>query len=278
MKNEMNIFEAERLRHKILNDIADENEEELVFQYVCLIIDKSLSLKYKEAEIYECVQGILNGLQKANDKSADNHTLVKLVEFNQQIEEVVTTYLEPEQVADLFTRDKYHCDGSTSGTAIINFMDKEMSSTNPVLKKLKSKRAKITFLILTDAALNDNEQLRENARKKIETNRYWNGYARVLVVFLGHEMYKGTAVALANGNEDNVIAIEDAQAVLLSPALVEATLTMTDGTHVNSTDERTFTQIIEEEHERHAEGEKSAEEQVDDDLLKTFEKLIQGLQ
>lgn len=254
--------------------MSEEDEEEFSTHYLWLILDNSISVRGKEAEVYEQVQHTLSGLAKANEDSVDMRVRVKLAVFNSDIKSFNDVHLDPQQLADTFTADDYRCTGSTNGGAVFRYMDAELSRTSPVVRSLKKNSPGLTFVIVTDAEVNDPVSLRQEARRILESNRFYKDYCRVLVVFLGNDKHKDTAVAMANGEEKNVVALEDDLVSMLAPVIINSTVTFTDGTHVNSTGTRDLTQLADDTKERNAQGKRGADEIGDDKLRDELMRLM----
>lgn len=253
---------------------TEEDLEELATHYVILIVDVSGSIAPMEEEVYNQTHAIFTGLASANEKSTDMRTLVKLVFFNNKVQEFNSAFMEPQQLTDTFTRADYHCFGTTNGGALFEYIDKELSSHSAIVKSLKKNSPKITFVIITDAKLNDNASLREQHRKILASNRYYSKYSNTLVVFLGEDKDKDTAVAVAGGNPDNVVAIGTDMVELLSPVIIGSTVTFADGTHMSNEGEQTIADITNSAQERAEEGTTSANALKDDDLRRKLLELM----
>lgn len=257
--------------------LSEEDEEEFVTHYIWMIVDRSISINRVREKFRDALSGTFAGLAESDRGSADIRTRVKLAWFNNTIEEFNNVHLDPQQLADTFTDDDFRCSGTTSAGEVCRYIDKELSRTSPVVRSLKKNSPGFTFLIFTDGQVNDPVALREDARKVLQSNRFYQKYCRVLVVFLGDEKDKASAVALANGQEENVIALGEDLIPMISPIVIGSTVTFTDGTHLNSTGERTFSQLAEETRKRENEGSTSAaeldDEQLRDELMRLMGKV-----
>ena len=254
--------------------MAEEDEEELSTHFLWLIADNSLSIRPKAAAVYEQLQSSLSGLAKANDESIDMRVRVKLALFNSDIKSFNDVHLDPQQLADTFTAEDFRCTGSTNGGAVFRYMDAELSRNSPAIRSLKKNGPGLTFVIITDAEVNDSVGLRQEARKILDSNRFYQDYARTLVVFLGNDKHKATAVAMANGVEKNVVALEDDLVSMLAPIIVNSTVTFTDGSHINSTGESDLGKIAEDARKRDEEGTRSADDLTDDQLRDELIRLM----
>lgn len=254
--------------------LSEEDDEEFVTHFVWMIADRSGSIERVREKFRSALSNTFSGLAKADQASADMRTRVKLALFNNTMEEFNEVHLDPQQLADTFTDEDFRCFGTTSAGQVSRYIDKELSRTSPVVRSLKKNSPGFTFIIFTDGQVNDPVALREDARKVLESNRFYQKYCRVLVVFLGDEKDKASAVALADGKEENVIALGDDLIPLISPIIIGSTVTFTDGTHVNSTGERTFTEMAEDAKKRESEGRSSAAELEDEKLRNELIRLM----
>ena len=251
-----------------------EDLEEFVQHHVWMIADNSLSLKNKEDVLADQMSKIFSGLDEVNQSSVDTQVKVKLAFFNDKVSVFNDTHLDPAQLADTFTNSDYTCSGTTSASAVFRYIDKELSRTNPVVQNLRKNSPGFTFVIFTDAQLNDPANVREEARKVLESNRFYRDYCRVLVVFLGREQDMATAVALANGDSSNVIALEDDLISLLSPVIINSTVTFSDGTHIQDESTQDLSALSEKTKNREQEGSVSADSLSDEELAKRLSSLL----
>ena len=252
-----------------------EDEEEFVTHYLWVILDKSLSMKNKEDEIYQEMARILAGLAEANQGSTDTRIRVKIALFNHEISNFNDVHLDPQQLLNTFGREDYRCSGTTSAGAVSRYIDKELSRTSPVVRSLKKNSPGFTFVLLTDGQVNDPVSLREDARKILESNRFYRDYSRVLVVYLGREEDKATAVAMANGEEQNVVALGNDLTSMLSPLIIQSTVTFADGTHMSNCDStQSFADMADSAKKRAQEGTTSADNLADQDLRNKLLQLM----
>lgn len=252
-----------------------EDDEEFATHYTWFLIDDSLSLKNKEEQIAAQISYILSNLAEVNQSSVDTQVKAKLVFFNHEVREYNDVHMDPQHLADTFSRSDYVCHGNTYAGAVFRYMDGELTRSNPVVQNLKKNSPGFTFVMVTDAQLNDPGSVRAEARKVLESNRFFTEYCRVLVVFLGEEKDMATAVALANGDAKNVIAMDDdLMTRLLAPLIVDSTVTFADGTHIGNDTARDLTSMAEKTKEREREGTASAEELSDEDLAKKLRELM----
>lgn len=251
-----------------------EDFEEFATHYIWMITDGSLSLKNKEDVIHGQISKIFSGLAEVNQSSVDTQVKVKLAFFNHEVSVFNDIHLPPDQLADTFTRSDYTCSGTTSASAVFRYIDKELSRENPVVKNLRKNTPCFTFIIFTDAQVNDPANVRAEARKILDSNRFYKNYCRVLVVFLGREQDMATAVALANGDAGNVIALDDDLIPLLSPVIINSTVTFADGTHIQGAEEQDLCSLAKQTKEREQEGSISADQLRSDDLRQQLEDLL----
>ena len=258
------------------NEKELEDDEEFVTHLLYLITDCSASLTGKRDVVYKHLHQIFQGLIRADAASTDIRTRIKVALFNGTTKSFNKVHLSPEKLANTFSESDYRCTGTTNGGAMFEYIDKELSGSNPAVKSLKKNSPKITIIITTDAQLNDNSALRAAAKKLLDSNYYFQKYCRVLVVFLGDEKDKATAVAMAGGKEENVVAISDDLTELLAPVIIESTVTFPDGTHVGGDSERSMSQLTEDARSRTQDGQDSADALADDDLHRKLLELMGG--
>jgi len=251
-----------------------EDEEEFATAFTWFIADKSGSVKSKEDAVYQALIRTFSGLAEANQGSLDVVNRVKLALFDGSINDFNSVHLPPQQLADTFTPDDYRCGGSTNMGAVFRYIDKELSRSSAVVKSLKKNTPKFNFIIVTDGQANDPASLRTEARKLLDSNRFYRDYCRVLVVFLGEQRDIATAVALANGQEQNVVALSDDLVALLAPILIGSTVTFTDGTHLSTDGSGSMADLTGQAKERDKQGTASAEELSDEQLREELIKLM----
>lgn len=253
----------------------NEEDEEYITHYTWFLVDDSLSLKKKEEQIAAQISYILSNLAEVNQSSVDTQVKAKLVFFNHEVREYNEVHMDPQRLADTFSAGDYVCRGNTYAGALFRYMDGELTRRNPVIQNLKKNSPGFTFVIVTDAQMNDPGSVRAEGRRVLESNRFYRDYCRVLVVFLGQEKDMATAVALANGDAKNVIALDDnLMPRLLAPLIVDSTVTFADGTHIGNDTARDLTSMAEKTKEREREGSVSADELSDEELTKRLRELM----
>ena len=257
--------------YNAISALSAEDLEEFAIHHLCLIFDNSRSMTKYQRDAYTQLQQILAGLADANKHSLDMRTLVKLAFFNKTVSIFNDTYLQPEQLADTLTVENYQCHGTTSASAVYRFLDQELSRSNPAVRNLKKNDPGFTIVLITDAQVNDAENLRKEAHAMLESNRFYRDYCKFLVIYLGDENHKEDAIALANGDEKSVISLDSNCTALLSPIIVGSTVNFADGTHVHSC---SLADIAEEAKNREAEASRSVTEMRDEDLAKLFASLL----
>ena len=254
--------------------MTEEDLEEYTLVYDWFVADKSGSVKSKEDKVYNALISTFSGLAENNKGSLDLLHRVKLSLFDSAIRDFNAVHLPPEQLVDTFTADDFRCSGSTAMGEVFRYIDKELRSSSPVVSKLRKNTPKFNFILVTDGQANDPAGLRESARKLLDSNRFYRNYCRVLVVFLGEDSDKATAVALADGHEENVVALSDDLVSLLAPILIGSTVTFTDGTHLTTTDDTSMADLAEQAKEREKDGTTSADELSDEKLRDELLRLM----
>ena len=255
----------------VMPAMSNEDLMEFALHHLCIILDDSGSMTRHQSHVYQQLLCILSALHKANQNSLDMRTLVKLAFFNKTVSIFNDTYLQPEQLADTLTVENYQCHGTTSAGAVYRFLDQELSRSNPAVRNLKKNDPGFTIVLITDAQVNDAENLRKEAHAMLESNRFYRDYCKFLVIYLGDENHKEDAIALANGDEKSVISLDSNCTALLSPIIVGSTVNFADGTHVHSC---SLADIAEEAKNREAEASRSVTEMRDEDLAKLFASLM----
>lgn len=263
------------VRDMLLKVNSEEDDEEFVTAYTWLIADKSGSVRPKEDKVYQALIRTFSGLAEANQGALDVISRIKLALFDGDIRDFNSVHLPPEQLADTFTPDDFRCGGSTNMGAVFRYIDKELSRSSAVVQGLKKNTPMFNFILITDGQANDPASLRETARKLLDSNRFYRDYCRVLVVFLGEEQDMDTAVALANGKKENVVALTNDLIPLLAPVLIGSTVTFTDGTHL-STDgsDNNMANLVDQAKKREQDGSESADEISDDQLREDLLRLM----
>ncbi len=256
-------------------DTTDEDDEELVSHFLWMIVDKSGSVSPLRHKVYQQIKEIFEGLSKVNRASVDTRNLVKLAMFNSKLTEFNDVHMDPAQLLDTFTESDYQPEGSTSDTAVSQYIDKELNSKSAVVRKLHKNTPKFTFVIITDARFNDPTDVRQKARRILESNHYYKKYCRVLVIYLGDDAEKASAIALANGIEENVVAIRPDMTELLAPVIIGSTVTFPDGTHMDDFDgTQTIADLTDQIDKRNQEGTTGANELTDEQLQQELCKLL----
>ena len=262
------------LERLVKGEMTEEDKEEFINHYMWMIFDNSPSMIKRLEAVRAGLRAILEGLASKNKASSDFRTLVKLALFNSQVEEFNEVHFEPDQLLNSFSDSDYKCHGSTSMGAVYEYMNKELSRSKPWVAGLKKNTPRFTFTLCTDAEINDAVSLREEAKKLLESNRFFRDYVTLLVIFLGDESNKPTAVAIAGGHEEHVITLDDDMLELLSPVVINSTVNLIDGTHVNSANKPSMSDTTKEARERKEEGSRSASSMIDKNLEDEFRRLM----
>lgn len=256
-------------------DTTDEDEEELVSHFLWMIVDESGSVAPLRRKVYQQIKEIFEGLSNVNRASVDTRNLVKLAKFNSKLTEFNDVHMDPAQLLDTLTESDYQPEGTTSDTAVSQYIDKELNGKSAVVRKLRKNTPKFTFVIITDARFNDPADVRQKARRILESNHYYKKYCRVLVIYLGDDADKASAVALANGIEENVVAIRPDMTELLAPVIIGSTVTFPDGTHMDDSDgTQTIADLTDQIDKRNQDGSSGAKNLTDEQLQQELSKLL----
>lgn len=261
-----------------MHPMVDEEDEELVTQYKWFIIDKSGSIKPYESLVYDRIIKTLSSYAEVNDSSIDGRILVKMALFDDEVTEFNSVHLEPQKLINIFTRDKYKCGGCTNEGNMKNYIGSELSRSAPnsVVKTLRKNTPGFDFIIFTDGKSNDPIALREEARRMLASNHFYREYARIIVCYIGDdEAHKDTAIALANGHAENVIALDSDKLEYLDSFILKSTVIFPDGTHINDSEgTQMLNSVAEEVMEREKQGEHSVDLLSDADVAAELRRLM----
>ena len=214
---------------------VSEDDRELVLKYITFIFDKSGSMSDDIEKVYNNgYKETLLTLQKINKQSIDIRNVVKVAFYNDKTTPVNDIHQKPEMLLDMISADEFkNCHGRTNESSVIEFIDNELSSKSPAVASLRKNGPGIDFVIITDGQSNDPIALREEARKRLESNWYYKNYARIIVIYIGDDdEHKKTAIALAGGKEENVISLSTDLAPMLSSFIIHNTIIHPDATHI----------------------------------------------
>ena len=257
---------------------VSEDDCELVLKYITFIIDISGSMSNDIKKVYTSFEETLLSLQSINNKSIDIENVVKLAFFNDDTTPANDVHQKPEKLLDMISADDFNCKGRTNEHSVIEFIDNELSRKNPAIANLRKNAPDVDFVIITDGQSNDAEELREKARRRLESNHYYQkGYARIIVIYIGeNDRHKKTAIALAGGKEENVISLSDDLAPMLSSFIIKNTVIRPDATHMGDNEEGTTTlkDSADEIMKREQQGTLSVDELTENDIDAMLSKLM----
>ncbi len=260
---------------------ANEDDCELILQHSVHIFDISGSMKDKIEKVYNNFKATLSTLSGIDEESVDIKNVVKVVFFNNETKAFNDVYQEPNKLDYVITAEDFRCSGSTNASSVIEFIDKELSRSNPAIRNLKKNTPGINIFITTDAQCNDPVTLREEAFKRLSSNWFYkNNYARIIVIYIGDDdNHRETAIALAGGKEENVISLTDDLMTKLSNFIVANTVIMPDGTHPTESEEGTssLSDSANEIVSREQQGQFSADLLSNDDINIMLSKLMGGV-
>jgi len=233
-----------------------------------MILDASGSECPHEAVIYNSVCDTLTALAKKNATSEDMTFEVKIVVFNESVQELSSEFLPPEQVLELFDRSAYNCSGSTNLGGIIDYLDKQYTRSNTTLCDLHSGDPRPMNLLITDMMGTDSVASRHSSMDKLLRNQLFK-QSVTLCAYNGPAHHKTDAVQVA-GEEGNIIAIDGDLSTCLTPVLLTSTLTLTDATHLGGNEQSTPAAVAEAIIQRSSAGSSDAgqltSQEVQDEL------------
>ena len=246
--------------------MAAEDDVEFVKQRVWFILDASGSMLPNSDPVFTSIISANSKLGEINSSSIDIKVYSKIVTYNDEVHEFNEIHLEPSQLCDTFKRENYKCEGCTNEGAVLKYIDSELSRSKPAIRDLKKNSPGNVFIIYTDGKSNEPATLREEARRLLSSNFFYKHYTRILVVYIGDdEKHKNTAVALANGVESNVFQLTDNLLPHLSDFIIQNTVIMPNGTHINDENgTNSMEDVANNILDRNAEGEQSADLLTDD--------------
>jgi len=247
---------------KFLDDTekAQKTGEDAQQLRVCLVrifLDKSYSIHPYEDKIFHAVHCLLDVLAAKNASSLDMKYRVQIIFFNDKIEELNTVPLAPQQVAELFVREKMNAEGTTPLHVVMNYQDKSYTHSNKLVMSQKKGDFKIADVMITDCCATDSQESRDAAMKRLNTNRLRKQVSDQWCIFLGSDSDKETA-ALLTGSPNRVIALDANLSEFLAPTLIEGTVSETDATHIDDDVEETPVEMAKRTVEREQEGESTA--------------------
>lgn len=226
--------------------LEDGNDVELRTIFMYLVYDVSGSMEgYSETMFDSCVQ-TCRALSSAQNE--DLNFRVKFVKFNNDVKEVNKEFQDPADLAALLTKDDFICEGQTSISKIIDYLDNQFSRDALKARKLHKMDPKSVIVIVTDyQPVGETPETVAIATNKILSNRFYNKANKTLCIFCGEDRFKANAAELAGGL-DNVVSMgQEYIQELLTPVLISSTITLSDATHVegNITETKTTSEIAE---------------------------------
>lgn len=261
------------LERLINGELTEEDKLEFINHYLWMIFDKSPSVSRFLQIFRKCLRKSLDNTSDANKRSTDIRTLVKLVLFSTRIEEFNKVHLKPEELKNTFSDEDYKCYGSTNLGEVYLYINEQLDPSKPWVSSLKKNAPRFTFILCTDAEPNDALAQRENARKVLEDNPL-KDLIDLWVIYIGHESNRAAAVAIAGGREDRVITLDDDMIEMLTPVIINSTVNLADGSHMDSARKPSLTETAKEAKERKDEGTRSAQGLIDKKLEEEFRRLM----
>ena len=224
--------------------LEDGNDVELRTIFMYLVYDVSGSMgRYSETMFDSCIQ-TCRALSSAQNE--DLNFRVKLVTFNEEVEEINKEFQDPADLEMLLSKDDFACEGQTSISKIITYLDKQFSRDALKERKLHKMDPKSVVVIVTDyQPVGETLETVTAATNNILSNRFYNKANRTLCIFCGEDKLKANAAELAGGL-DNVVSMgQEYIQELLTPVLISSTITLSDATHVEgkTTEAKTTSEI-----------------------------------
>lgn len=224
--------------------LEDGNDVELRTIFMYLVYDVSGSMgRYSETMFDSCLQ-TCRALSSAQNE--DLNFRVKLVTFNEEAKEINKEFQDPADLETLLSKDDFACEGQTSISKIITYLDKQFSRGALRERKLHKMDPKSVVVIVTDyQPVGETQETVTAATDKILSNRFYNKANRTLCIFCGEDKLKVNAAKLAGGL-DNVVSMgQEYIQELLTPVLISSTITLSDATHVEgkTTEAKTTSEI-----------------------------------
>ena len=258
--------------------VLAENEDARIV-YIALILDMSGSMQHLQKTVFEAAQRLLAALiDKTNE---DFEYRVQVIVFNDSVRPIVTDYLPPEQVSELFTERDYVCDGGTDLTGVVQYMDEHMFTRSaPLAQHLHRSDPKAVSVIITDYVGTDDENSRSKALNVLSTNRLFTKASNCICILCGSAAGPEDVLPLC-GSRDNVVKLDPKLdfASILAPVLIGSTLVLGDGTHLRTGDEQDQTpaEVAEKQSERAASGQQGADTLTKEELAQAMADMFKDV-
>lgn len=220
------------IEHRMLAS-AEDSLRKIV--QIIIPLDKSGSMAPRRKEVFAAVHELLKTLAEENLVNVDVEYRVRLATFNDQITELTDrSSLPPEDVAAMFTEEDYVCSGFTSISAVLDWLDKNLSrSPGSFLDGLRPGDCMPVILMPTDMEETDAPEVISAAKEQLMKNRFFNACKKI-IIFVGNSENKKKAAAALAGGEENVISISSNLKDFLAPVMISATLIQSDSTHISN--------------------------------------------
>lgn len=219
--------DAEEISIDFLND---GNDEELRTIFVYLVYDISGSMNKHSKTMYESFISTCRALTSAQNE--DYNYKVKLVLFNKEVNEFNKEFQSPDDLMELVSEKEFKCDGSTSLGKIIEYLDNQFTREALKNRHMASSDPKSLVIMITDYYPTDAEDIRRKATNRILANRFYKKVNQTLCIYCGDDKHKADAAELA-GSLDNIVALGTDIALLLTPVIINSTITLSDATHIS---------------------------------------------
>lgn len=255
--------------------LEDGNDVELRTMFMYLVYDVSGSMeKYSETMFDSCIQTCR---ALSSEQNEDFNFRVKLVTFNEEVKEINKEFQDPADLETLLSKDDFACEGQTSISKIITYLDKQFSRDALRERKMHTGDPKSVVVIVTDyQPVGETQETVTAATNKILSNRFYNKANKTLCIFCGEDKLKVNAAELAGGL-DNVVSMgHECIKELLTDVLISSTITLSDATHVEgkTTEAKTTSQIATEIIEEQKEATTSAKQMTDAEVQEVLKSLL----
>ena len=260
----------EEVEDSSLDFLNDGNESELRTIFVYLVYDVSGSMSKHSKIMYDSFISTCRALTSAQNE--DYNYRVKLVLFNKTVNEFNEEFQSPDDLMELVSEKEFKCDGCTSLGKIIEYLDNQFTRESLKNRHMTSSDPKSLVVMITDYNPTDAEEVRRKATDRILANRFYKKANQTLCIYCGDDQHKADAAELA-GSLDNIVALGTDISSLLTPVIINSTITLSDATHIcgETTEDKTPSEIAEEVIDRAKKNEESVVD-MDDDALR--EELI----
>lgn len=256
-----------------LDFLNDGNDTELRTIFVYLVYDTSGSMSKHSKTMYDSFISTCRALTSAQNE--DYNYKVKLVLFNKTVNEFNEEFQSPDDLMELISEKEFACDGCTSLGKIIEYLDNQFTRESLKNRHMTSSDPKSLVVMITDYCPTDAEEVRRKATDRILANRFYKKANQTLCIYCGNDQHKADAAELA-GSLDNIVALGTDISSLLTPVIINSTITLSDATHISgeSSEDETPSEIAEKVIDRAKKNQESVSTMDDEALKDELSKLF----